>query len=192
MNAEVDWFFENESHWQKEYNSLRKIVLECEVNETLKWGCPCYTVAKSNIFLIHGFKEYCAILFMQGALIDDKFGILVHQSKNVQAARQLRFTNTTDILQNKSNIIDYIHQAIAIQKAGIKVVLKKTNEYPIPSEFQSILDEMTDIKTAFEALTPGRQKGYIFYFSSAKQSKTRVARIEKYLPKILAGKGLED
>jgi uncharacterized protein YdeI (YjbR/CyaY-like superfamily) len=162
------------------------------LTEELKWGCPCYTIGKSNIFLIHGFKDYCAILFMQGALLKDTKNMLIQQTENVQSARQIRFTNVEEILKSKSTIVAYIIQAIELDKAGLKVELKKTTEFVMPDEFQSALNEMSDLKIAFEKLTPGRQRGYLLYFSSAKQSKTRKERIEKYIPKILEGKGLDD
>jgi uncharacterized protein YdeI (YjbR/CyaY-like superfamily) len=192
MNPEVNWFFEKNSKWQDEYAELREIILECGLSETLKWGCPCYTNGKSNILLIHGFKDYCALLFMQGALIADPSKILILQTENVQAARQIRFTNLEEITSIKAIIKSYIMAAVAIDNTGQKVVLKKMNDYIVPEEFQKVLDHNRDIKIAFESLTPGRQKGYIFYFSQAKQAKTREARIEKYIPKILDGKGLED
>jgi uncharacterized protein YdeI (YjbR/CyaY-like superfamily) len=192
MNPKVDWFFTKKTKWQEEYSELRMLVLDCGLTEELKWGCPCYTIGKSNIVLIHGFKNYCALLFMKGALLKDAKGILIQQTENVQAARQIRFINIKEILKNKSTIKAYIKEAIAIDKAGLKVELKKTADYKIPEEFQTVLNDMPELKTAFEALTPGRQKSYLFYFSSAKQSNTRDARIEKYLQKILDGKGLDD
>lgn len=192
MNPEVDWFFTKASKWQEEYPELRKLILDCGLTEELKWGCPCYTIEKNNIVLIHGFKDYCALLFMQGALISDTKGILIQQTENVQSARQMRFTNIQEILKNKSTIKAYIKEAIRIGKAGLKVPLKKTTEYKIPVEFQTVLDDMPELKTAFQSLTPGRQRGYLLYFSAPKQSKTREARIEKYLQQILDGKGLND
>jgi uncharacterized protein YdeI (YjbR/CyaY-like superfamily) len=192
MNPKVDWFFTKQTKWQEAYSELRMLVLDCELTEELKWGCPCYTINKSNIVLIHGFKDYCALLFMQGALLKDPKKILVQQTENVQSARQLRFAHIEEILKNKSTIKTYIKEAIEVDIAGLKVALKKTAEYKIPVEFQTILDDMPELKTAFRALTPGRQKGYLLYFSAAKQVKTREARIEKYLQKILDGKGLED
>jgi uncharacterized protein YdeI (YjbR/CyaY-like superfamily) len=192
MNPEVDWFFDKPSKWQEEFALLRILVLQCELTEELKWGCPCYTVGKSNVVLIHGFKDYCALLFMQGALIKDKKGVLIQQTKNVQAARQIRFISIQDVLDNQSTITDYIKQAIALDKAGLKFELKKTAEFKMPIEFQTVLDEMPVLKTAFHALTPGRQRGYLLYFSAPKQGKTRESRIEKYIQSILEGKGLED
>ncbi len=192
MNPNVDWFFTKNTKWKEEYSELRIIILDCGLTEELKWGCPCYTIEKSNIVLIHGFKDYCALLFMQGALLKDLKGILVQQTKNVQSARQIRFANIQDILKSKSTIKAYIKEAIAIDKAGLKVELKKTTEYKITEEFKIVLDDMPELKTAFKALTPGRQRGYLLYFSAPKQVKTREARIEKYLQQILDGKGLDD
>ena len=192
MNPEVDWFFNKATKWQDEYSELRMLVLDCGLTEELKWGCPCYTWQKSNIVLIHGFKNYCALLFMQGAMLKDAKKILVQQTENVQSARQIRFANIQEILKSKSTIKAYIKEAIAINKAGLKVELKKTTEYKTPEEFQNVLDDMPELKTAFQALTPGRQRGYLLYFSAPKQAKTREARIEKYLQQILDGKGLDD
>lgn len=192
MNPSVDWFFTKASKWQEEYSELRMLVLDSGLTEELKWGCPCYTIGKSNIVLIHGFKQYCALLFMQGALIKDPKGLLIQQSENVQAARQMRFTKIEDILKNKTAIKSYIKEAIKINKAGLKVELKKTAEYKMPVEFKTVLDDMPELKKAFKSLTPGRQRGYLLYFSAPKQAKTREARIEKYLQQILDGKGLND
>ena len=192
MNPEVEWFFTKPTKWQEEYAELRMLVLECGLEEELKWGCPCYTLHKKNIVLIHGFKKYCALLFMQGALLKDPKKILVQQTENVQSARQIRFTDINDIIKNRSTLKTYIKEAVSIYKAGSKVEFKKTTEYKIPQEFQTVLDDMPDLKIAFEALTPGRQRGYLLYFSAPKQSKTRETRIEKYLQQILDGKGLED
>lgn len=192
MNPEVDWFFNKETKWQEEYEELRKIVLSCDLTEELKWGCPCYTYQKSNVVLIHGFKNYCALLFMKGAILKDAKKILVQQTENVQAARQIRFSGNKEILKLKSVIKAYIKEAIALEKEGVKVELKQTTEYKIPDEFLTILNEMPELKTAFNGLTPGRQRGYLLHFSSAKQAKTRESRIEKYVQKILDGKGLED
>ena len=192
MNPKVDWFFNKTTKWQEEYSALRMIILDCGLTEELKWGCPCYTLQKNNIILIHGFKDYCALLFMQGAILKDAKGILVQQTKNVQSARQIRFANIQEILKNKTTIKAYIKEAIEVAKTGLKVELKKTTEYKIPEEFQNVLDNMPELKTAFEILTPGRQRGYLLYFSTPKQVKTREARIKKYLPKILDGKGLDD
>ncbi len=192
MNPKVDWFFNKATKWQEEYSELRTLALDCGLTEELKWGCPCYTLQKSNIVLIHGFKDYCALLFMQGALLKDVKGILFQQTENVQSARQIRFANIQEILKSKSTIKAYIKEAIKIDKAGLKVELKKTTEYKIPEEFKNVLDDMPELKTAFQALTPGRQRGYLLYFSAPKQAKTREARVEKYLQQILDGKGLED
>ena len=192
MNSKVDWFFTKTTKWKEEYSELRIIVLDCGLTEELKWGCPCYTVEKSNIVLIHGFKDYCALLFMQGALLKDTKRILVQQTENVQSARQIRFANIKEILKSKSTIKAYIKEAIAIDKAGLKVELKKTTEYKITEEFKIVLDDMPELKTAFKALTPGRQRGYLLYFSAPKQVKTREARIKNYLKQILDGKGLDD
>ena len=192
MNPKTDWFFNKQTKWQEAYSELRMLVLDCGLTEELKWGCPCYTVGKSNIVLIHGFKDYCALLFMQGALLNDTKKILVQQTKNVQSARQIRFKSIDDILKSKSTIKSYIKQAIALEKAGLKVQLKKTTEYNIPEEFQTVLDDMPALKEAFQALTPGRQRGYLLYFSAPKQSKTRISRVEKCMKQILNGKGLDD
>lgn len=192
MNPKVDWFFDKDTKWQEAYSELRMLVLNSELTEELKWGCPCYTIGKNNVVLIHGFKDYCALLFMQGALMKDPEGILIQQTENVQAARQIRFKNIQEILTNLSTIKSYIEEAIEIEKSGIKFELKKTSEFKMPEEFRQLFDEMPDLKTAFEALTPGRQRGYLLYFSAPKQAKTREARIEKYVPQILDGKGLED
>jgi len=192
MDTKVDWFFNKVTKWQEEYSELRMLVLGCGLTEELKWGCPCYTSQKSNIVLIHGFKNYCALLFMQGALLKDAKGILIQQTENVQAARQIRFTNIQEILKSKLTIKAYIKEAVEIDKAGLKVNFKKTTEYKIPEEFQNKLDNTPALKTAFNALTQGRQRAYIFYFSAAKQSKTRESRVEKCMRQILSGKGLDD
>lgn len=178
--------------FQESYQELRELLLSFELTEELKWGCPCYTFDKNNIVLIHGFKDYCALLFMKGVLMKDPNNILVQQTKNVQAARQIRFTNLEEIKSQKSVIKSYIKNAIEVEKSGLKVEMKTTAEFEIPEEFQLALNEISELKTAFEKLTPGRQKGYLLYFSSAKQSKTRNERVEKYIPKILDGKGLND
>jgi uncharacterized protein YdeI (YjbR/CyaY-like superfamily) len=192
MNAKVDFFFDKPSQWQKEYAKLRTIALDCGLEEELKWGCPCYVYQKKNIVLIHGFKEYCAYLFFKGALLKDTEGILIQQTENVQIPRQARFTNVKEIAKLAPTLKAFIYQAIEVEKAGVKVPLKKTKEYAVPEEFQARLDKNKTLKKAFEALTPGRQRGYLLHFASAKQTKTREARIEKYIPQILKGKGLED
>ena len=192
MNPAVDFYFTKEKRWQEEVGKLRTIVLDCGLSEELKWGNPCYTFGKSNIVLIHVFKEYCALLFFKGALLSDPDGILIQQTKNVQAARQIRFTNAREITKLKNSIKAYIYEAIEVEKAGLKVTLKKTSEFTIPEEFKKKLKEMPALKAAFEALTPGRQRAYKLHFSTPKQSKTREARVEKYIPQILDGKGLND
>jgi uncharacterized protein YdeI (YjbR/CyaY-like superfamily) len=192
MNPKVDWFFSKNKNWQEEIVTLRTIVLDCGLTEELKWGCPCYTFKKNNIVLIHVFKEYCALLFFKGALLKDSDSILIQQTKNVQAARQIRFTNVKEIVKMKKVLKAYIYEAIEVEKAGLKVEFKKTKEFNMPLEFQNKLDESPALKKAFYALTPGRQRGYLLYFSSAKQSKTREARIEKYTEPIFNGKGLDD
>jgi uncharacterized protein YdeI (YjbR/CyaY-like superfamily) len=192
MNAKVDAFLKRAKQWQAEFTKLRRIVLDCGLTEELKWGVPCYTFQKHNIVVIHGFKEYCALLFFKGALLGDAKSILIQQTKNVQAARQIRFTNVRDIDKLGKTLKAYIHAAIEVEKAGLKVKLKKTSDFPIPVEFRKKLDEIPALKTAFDALTPGRQRAYLFHFSSPKQSKTRESRIEKCIQQILNGKGLND
>ena len=192
MNPRVDWFFEKDTKWQKEYQKLRMIILDCGLMEALKWGCPCYTLQNANIVLIHGFKDYCALLFFKGALLNDPNNILIQQKKNVQSARQIRFTSVKEIVKMEKVLTAYVYEAIEVERAGLKVKLKKTADYKIPEEFQKKLDKSAGLKKAFEKLTPGRQRAYIFYFSQAKQSKTREQRIEKYIKHILAGKGLDD
>jgi len=192
MNPKVDWYFEKNEKWQKETRKLRTIILDCGLTEELKWGCPCYTYESSNVVLIHVFKEYCAVLFFKGALLADPDGILVQQTENVQAARQVRFTNIKEVKERERILKTYIYEAIEVERAGLQVKLKKTKDFKIPEEFQTKLDKMPSLKKAFDALTPGRQRGYIFHFSQPKLSKTREARVEKYLKQILSGKGLDD
>jgi uncharacterized protein YdeI (YjbR/CyaY-like superfamily) len=192
MNPEVDFYFSKAKNWQEEIRTLRMIVLDCGLTEELKWGCPCYTFQGNNIVLIHVFKEYCALLFFKGALLQDANGLLVQQTKNVQAARQIRFTNLKDIVKKKAVLKAYIYEAIEVEKAGLNVVLKKTTEYSIPDEFQHALDKTPALKKSFHALTPGRQRAYLLYFSAPKQSKTRESRVEKCMRQILSGKGLND
>jgi len=192
MNPKVDFFFSKAEKWQEELEKLRTIILDCQLTEELKWGKPCYTFQKSNVILIHVFKEYCAVLFFKGVLLNDAKGILVQQTANVQAARQIRFTNVQEIVETEPILKAYIYEAIEVEKAGLKVDFKKTTDFIIPEEFQDKLDEIPTLKAAFESLTPGRQKAYILYFSAAKQSKTRESRIEKSMPQILNGKGLND
>ncbi|APH67423.1 YdeI family protein [Bacillus sp. LR_5] len=191
-NLKVDEFLSKAKKWKEEYEKLRAIVLDCELTEEFKWKHPCYTLNNKNIVLIHGFKEYCALLFHKGALLQDAHGILIQQTENVQAARQIRFTNVQEIDEMETILKAYIHEAIEVEKAGLEVDLKKNTEYKIPEELQNKFDEIPALKTAFEALTPGRQRAYTLYFSQAKQSKTRESRVEKYLQKILDGKGLKD
>jgi len=192
MNPKVDWFFAKDTKWQKEYEKLRMIVLDCGLIEELKWGCPCYTFENTNIVLIHGFKEYCALLFFKGALLNDPNDILIQQTKNVQSARQVRFTNVREITKMEKILKAYIYEAIEVQRAGLKVKLKKTSDFKIPDEFQKKLNKSSALKTAFDKLTPGRQRAYLFYFSQPKLSKTRESRVEKYAKQILIGKGLND
>jgi len=192
MNPKVDFYFSKAKRWQEELEKLRVIVLDCGLTEELKWGVPCYTFQKRNIVLIHVFKEYCALLFFKGALLNDPNGILVQQTKNVQAARQIRFTNVREMVKMKPILKAYIHGAIEVEKAGLKVNFKKTTEFIIPEEFQNKLDKIPSLKTAFDALTPGRQRAYILYFSAPKQSRTRESRVEKCMQQILNGKGLND
>jgi uncharacterized protein YdeI (YjbR/CyaY-like superfamily) len=191
MNHKVDEYLRKAKKWQEEMAQLRTIVLDCGLTEELKWGCPCYTFEKSNIVLIHGFKEYCALLFFKGALLKDAKSILIQQTENVQAGRQIKFTSVREIVEMEPILKAYIYEAIEAEKAGLKVNFKKNPE-PIPEEFQNKLDEIPALKTAFDALTPGRQRGYILYFSAAKQSKTRESRVEKCMQQILNGKGLDD
>ncbi|MCC9169209.1 YdeI/OmpD-associated family protein [Pontibacter harenae] len=192
MNPKANWFFDKDAKWQREYGKLRMIVLDCGLIEELKWGVPCYTFQKSNIVLIHGFKEYCALLFNIGSLLNDTNGILIQQTENVQSARQIRFTNNKEIEGLEAIIKAYIFEAMEIEKLGLKVGFKKTTEFNIPEELQIRLKENTELNAAFENLTPGRQKRYLLYFSQAKQSSTRKSRIERCIPKILEGKGLND
>ena len=192
MNPKVDFFFSKAKKWKEEFEKLRAIVLDCGLSEELKWGKPCYTFQKSNMVLIHGFKDYCALLFFKGALLKDAKGILVQQTENVQAARQVRFTNIREIVKMEPVLKAYIKEAIEVERAGLKVTYKKTSEFKVPEEFQNKLDQIPALKAAFDALTPGRQRGYLFYFSQAKQSKTRESRVEKCMRQILSGKGLDD
>jgi uncharacterized protein YdeI (YjbR/CyaY-like superfamily) len=192
MNPKVDFYFVKAKKWQEEIGKLRTIVLDCGLSEELKWGCPCYSFQNANIVLIHVFKEYSALLFFKGALLNDARGILIQQTKNVQAARQIRFSNVQEIVKMKPVLKTYIYEAIEVEKAGLKVKFKKTAEFNIPEEFQKKLDKIPALKTAFDGLTPGRQRAYIFYFSQPKQSKTRESRVEKYMKQILHGKGLDD
>ncbi|HET7214887.1 MAG TPA: YdeI family protein [Terriglobia bacterium] len=191
-NPKVDAFLSRARKWREEFEKLRTIVLGCGLSEELKWGQPCYRFEEKNIVLIHGFKEYCALLFFKGALLNDAKGILIRQTENVQSARQIRFTSVREISRLEPTLREYIFEAVEVERAGWKVKLKKTSDYKIPEEFQAKLNAKPDLKAAFYRLTPGRQRGYLFYFSQAKQSKTRTARVEKYAPQILDGKGLDD
>ncbi|AKP78604.1 hypothetical protein AS52_03643 [Priestia megaterium Q3] len=192
MNPKVDEFLTKAKKWKEEYETLRKIVLDCELTEDFKWMNPCYTFEKKNIVLIHGFKEYCALLFPKGSLLQDSHGILIQQTENVQGARQIRFTNVQEIAEKEAILKAYIYEALEVEKAGLKVKAKKPEELIIPDELQHKFDEIPALKTAFTTLTPGRQRAYILYFSTAKQSKTRQSRVEKCIPNILNGKGLND
>jgi uncharacterized protein YdeI (YjbR/CyaY-like superfamily) len=191
-NPKVDELLRKAKKWREEFAKLRRIVLDCSLTEELKWGQPCYTFQKKNIVVIHGFKEYCALLFFKGALLKDAHGILIQQTENVQAARQIRFTRVREIVELESILKAYIHEAIEVEKAGLKVNYKKPTELTVPEEFQDKLDELPALKAAFDALTPGRQRGYLLHFSAPKQSKTRESRVERCLQQILDGKGLND
>ncbi|HLU93985.1 MAG TPA: YdeI/OmpD-associated family protein [Membranihabitans sp.] len=192
MNPKTDFFFQKDSQWKKEYAKLRQLCLDSGLTEELKWGVPCYTWKEKNVVLIHGFKEYCALLFHKGVLLDDPENLLIQQTENVQSARQMRFTRLKDIVDMEDVIKKYLGKAIEVEKSGQTVELKKTKEYAVPEEFQSRLDENPSLKDSFNSLTPGRQRGYLLYFSSAKRSETREARVEKYIPKIMDGLGLDD
>lgn len=191
-NPKIDPFFRKEKRWKEEFEKLRDIVLDCELIEDFKWMHPCYTYNGKNVVLIHGFKEYCALLFHKGALLKDPHGILIQQTENVQSARQIRFTSAQQIEDMQLIIKSYIDEAIEVEKAGLKVEMKKTADYAVPEELENKFAEIPDLKTAFERLTPGRQRGYLYYFSQPKQSRTRESRIEKYIPHILDGKGMDD
>jgi uncharacterized protein YdeI (YjbR/CyaY-like superfamily) len=192
LNPKVDWFFTKPTKWQEEYGKLRIIALDCGLTEDLKWGCPCYTLGDKNIVLIHGFKDYCAYLFFKGSLMKDESGILIQQTPNVQVPRQIRFTNLKEITKLTTTLKAYIKEAIELEKSGVKATLKKASEYAIPEEFQNKLDENPALKKAFYALTPGRQRGYLYNFSQPKLAKTRNERVEKYTKQILMGKGIDD
>ncbi|MGV3629766.1 MAG: YdeI/OmpD-associated family protein [Bacteroidota bacterium] len=192
MNPKVDWYFSKNKRWQQEIEKLRAIILGCGLSEELKWGCPAYTFHQKNIVLIHVFNDYCAVLFFKGVLLNDSHGILIRQTENVQAARQARFTDLKQVNELEDILKTYIFEAIEVEKAGLKVPMKKHTEYAIPEEFQQKLDEIPHLKTAFEALTPGRQRAYLLHFSQPKQAKTRESRVEKCMEKILEGKGLDD
>ncbi|PZR21760.1 MAG: hypothetical protein DI535_27685 [Citrobacter freundii] len=192
MNPDVDFYFDKATTWQKEIGLLRKFILDCDLEEELKWGCPCYTQQGNNVVLIHTFKEYCAVLFFKGALLNDPEGLLIQQTKNVQAARQMRFTNAKEVAKSEKALKAYVYEAIEVEKAGLKVKLKKTKEFEMPDEFRAALDKKASLRKAFEALTPGRQRAYLLFFGSAKQAKTREERIKKYTAEIMKGKGLND
>ncbi|HUW71201.1 MAG TPA: YdeI family protein [bacterium] len=192
MNPKVDEFLDKEDTWQEELRKLRQIVLACNLTEELKWGQPCYTIDGKNIVIIHGFKEYCALLFIKGALMKDPGNLLIQQTENVQAGRQIRFSSIKEINGLEDTLKAYVQEAIRIEKAGLQVEKKKTSDFPVPEEFQVRLDGDPALKSAFDALTPGRQRGYLFYFSQPKQSKTREARVEKCIPRIFDGLGLDD
>lgn len=192
MDPKVDKWIRKATKWQEEFEKLRAIILDCGLAEELKWGQACYSFENKNIVLIHGFKEYCALLFFKGALLADPEHILVQQTENVQSARQIRFTNVREIVRMERILNAYIYEAIDVEKSGLKISYKKTADFKIPEEFKNRLHKSPALKTAFDALTPGRQKGYLLYFAAAKQSKTREARIDKYTPQILKGKGLND
>jgi uncharacterized protein YdeI (YjbR/CyaY-like superfamily) len=192
MNPKVNWFFDKDTQWKDAYEKLRAIVLDCGLAEELKWGHPCYTLNGKNVVLIHGFKEYCALLFHKGALLKDEKGILIQQTENVQSARQIRFQDAREVYRLERVLKAYIHEAIEVEKAGLKVRMKKASEFSMPDEFALKLKALPKLKKAFEALTPGRQRGYLLYFSAAKQSKTREARIANNLDRIMAGLGLDD
>ncbi len=192
INPNVDFYFNKASKWQKEMEQLRVIALQSGLTEELKWGCPCYTFQKSNVIIIHGFKEYCAFLFIKGALLKDSKHILIQQTENVQAGRQIRFTSVNEIIKLENTLKAYIKEAIEVEKSGVKVTLNKNTNLVFPEEFKNKLEENSSLKLAFQELTPGRQRAYNLFFSAPKQSKTREARVEKCIPQILIGKGLND
>jgi uncharacterized protein YdeI (YjbR/CyaY-like superfamily) len=190
LNPKVDFYFSKAKKWQEELEKLRRIILDCHLTEELKWGVPCYLFERNNIVLIHAFKEYCAVLFFKGALLKDAKGVLIQQTANVQAARQIRFTNLPEIIKMQTILKTYIREAIEVEKSGLKVNFKKVTEFNIPEEFQHALDKSPSLKKAFSLLTPGRQRAYILFFAAPKQSKTRESRVEKYRKQILSGMGL--
>lgn len=192
LNPKVDKYLMRESKWKNEIETLRMIILECGLTEELKWGKPCYTFQNSNVVILQEFKEYCAMMFFKGALLKDPQGILVKPGENSHAARQIRFTHVKQLQDLELTIKKYIQEAVEVEKAGLQVEVKKVSEYTMPKELLDKFEEIPKLKEAFESLTPGRQKAYILYFSKAKQSKTRQSRIEKYIPHILNGKGLND
>ena len=191
-NPKVDAYFSRRDSWQEEFTRLRRILLDTGLSEDLKWGEPCYTLNGANIVLIHGFKDYCALLFFKGALMTDTAGVLIQQTKNVQAARQIRFTSADEISGMENVLKAYVAEAAEIERSGAKIDFKGTDKFAVPEEFQAKIDSTPSLKTAFEALTPGRQRAYLLHFAQPKQAKTRESRIEKAMPQILAGKGLND
>lgn len=191
-NPKVDAFIGREEKWQEEFEALRNILLDLPLAETLKWGCPCYVFDNANVVLIHGFKDYCALLFFKGSLLADPHGLLVQQTENVQVSRQMRFTGIGEINKRKTAIRKYVEEAITVESQGLRPQYKKSEDFAVPEEFQAKLTRNAALRKAFEALTPGRQRGYLLYFGAAKQAKTRESRIEKYIPQILQGKGLDD
>jgi len=191
-NPKVDKTISESEKWQEEFEKLRMIILDCGLTEEMKWGWPCYSFENNNIVLMHGFKEYCALLFFKGSLLQDVHGILIQQTENVQVRRQIRFTGVQEIVKLAPIVKAYIYEAIEVEKAGVEAVFKKSSEYSVPAELQKKLKEVPALKTAFDALMPGRQRAYLLYFSAPKQSITRQSRIEKYMQKILEGKGMND
>ncbi len=192
MNPKVDFYFTKAKKWKEEIEKLRTIILDCHLKEELKWGVPCYTFNDNNVVLIHTFKDYCALLFHKGVLLKDPKKILIQQTANVQVARQVRFTSLAEIVKLEKTLKAYVMEACEVEEKGLKAPMKSTKEFAMPEEFKKQLDKNAKLKKAFEALTPGRQRGYLLHFSSAKQAKTREARIEKYIPHILEGKGIDD
>jgi uncharacterized protein YdeI (YjbR/CyaY-like superfamily) len=192
MSPKVDAFLRRQTTWRKEFTKLRQIIVACDLTEDLKWGQPCYSFDGKNVILMHGFKEYCAVLFPKGALLKDPRGVLVQQTKNVQSARQIRFTSLADVVKGEKTLKAYIREAIEVEKAGLRVPFKRTKDFEMPEELESKLEESRALKEAFEALTPGRQRGYLLYFAQAKKAETREARVAKNIPRILEGLGLDD
>ena len=191
MNPSVDFYFDKAQTWRAAIEKLRMVVLDCGLGEELKWGCPCYTFQNKNIVLIHVFKEYCALLFFKGALLSDPHGMLIRQTTNTQATRQIRFTNASDINNIEKTLKAYVYEAIEVEKAGLKVELKKTADFTVAEEFKNKLDKSPALKKAFYQLTPGKQRAYLLYFSAPKQSKTRQSRVEKCTQQILRGEALK-
>lgn len=192
MNSKADFFFNKKSKWQEAYKALRSLLLQSELEETVKWGCPCYTSNGANVVLIHGFRDYCALLFMKGAIMKDPHNLLIQQTPTVQSARQVRFTSIDQVEEKQTVLKAYLEEAIAVEKKGLKVAKKAIGDYKVPQAFSTKLKEMPGVKAAFERLTPGRQRAYLLYFAAPKLAKTQEARVEKYLSKILEGKGIDD